>query len=242
VRADRRRHFVAHRPECHADAIPAKVTETAERLKSRLHADVLSEKTLRRHEAELRGDAFDFADGGAVIKLASQGGQPFAVHEHDPVHELHPRLFTGLDDLAHLVRIDPAWLFAEDVFPGGSGGEDEFLAQAGREGDVERIDVIGVDYCLVARDGTRRGMMGNLRLILRDVGGGPIGGAARDGDETPISAMADCLPVFPGDPGSAENTPAAWCFSHGNKRRVKTGETSEASLSALSGVFLTGTY
>ena len=125
---DRQGHGVTHRPERNADAVPAEITEAAQRLQSRLHADVLREKTLRRHEAELRGDAFDFADGVAGIEFAPQGGEAVAVHEHDAVHELHLRFLTGLDDLAHLARIDPAWLLAEDVFAGGGGGEDILLA------------------------------------------------------------------------------------------------------------------
>ena len=108
---------------------------------SAVRADVAAQELVRAAEAELRGDAADVADALAVVEHLAQGLQPPAVHEHHAVHELHAVAVARVEHLAHVVGGDADRLLHEHVLSGARRPDHPRLANAGRQRDVDRIDV-----------------------------------------------------------------------------------------------------
>ena len=67
--------------------------------------------------------------------------QTRAVHEHHAVHELHAVFCARGDHFFQVGGADPAGLFADDVLARRRRAQHPFLAQAGRQRDINRIHI-----------------------------------------------------------------------------------------------------
>ena len=205
-----------HGPEGDADGVPAEVAEAAGGFEVGVGADVVFEEVVGGAERELGGDAADVPDGSGVVEGFAEGVESGAVHEHDAVHELDVCLLAGGEHFVEVGRVEGAGLFAEDVFAGLGGFDDPLFAEAGGEGDVDGIDIVGGEEGFVAADGAGFFGEGDLGVTGIDELLGLGADSAGDGDEGGVFGVVDGVPVFAGDLGGAEDTPAAgFAFVHG---------------------------
>jgi len=109
------------------------------RFQAAAHPDVSGEEIRWRVEAELGVEAAQGAEFPGIEDLAD-GFEAPGVHEHDAVHELDVVRLASAGHFGQIGRVERAWLFAEDVLSGLSGADDPLLAQAGGQGDVNRLN------------------------------------------------------------------------------------------------------
>ena len=100
------------------------------------------------------------------------------------------------------------------MFAGGCRGENPFLPQPRRQGNVDRVDVGTGEKLGVAADRLRNRIVRHLGLAFGDEGGGLFTRAARHRDESAVATVADGLPVLAGDARASEDAPAAQSFVH----------------------------
>ncbi len=75
------------------------------------------------------------------------------MHEHHAVHELDFVFAAGVEHRPHFSTIDAARLLAQHVLAGLGGADHPLLANAGRQRDVDGIDVLAGEQFFVAAAG-----------------------------------------------------------------------------------------
>ncbi len=92
-------HLPFHDPQGEPDTVPSQVAKAAVRFEMPLCANVAGKEFLGSAEAERGSDALDLPDSSAVFKRRAYAVQPFTVHEHHAIEELHPMARARLDHL-----------------------------------------------------------------------------------------------------------------------------------------------
>jgi len=218
-------HFGRHpsfdRPEDLADAVPAEVAQAALRFEFAVQANVRLEKRFGAAERELDADAAKRPESLGVVDRAAQQRQSTTVHEHHAVHELHAVGSTGVGHRAQVGERRRAWLFAQDMLPRFGRADHPFATQAGRQRDVDRVDVARRKQFVVRTDGARCLGIGTIGLAFGDEElslGDVATGDRRDG---PGAGHQDSLPVLAADAGGAQESPAA---VRGHRFGLRCGE------------------
>jgi hypothetical protein len=132
-------HVIIHGPNREAQAIPAEISEAAQRLQLPMSSDVGALKFGIAEKAELGGDVTDLTD--FVLQNLTEFFLALAMHEHDAIHELHAVLFTGCEDFQNLPGITTHGLFDEHMLASLCRTNDPFFAQTCGQRDVNGVDV-----------------------------------------------------------------------------------------------------
>ena len=142
-------HGVFHGPEIKPDVVPTEIAQATERLEVTVHADVAGDKIVAAIKAERRMNAAHLADA-AVGQCLAQRIQPFAMHEHHAVHELHAGLVASGELHLSLGHIDAARLLAHHMFAGLRGLDHPFRPYTGGQRNIHGVNVVACEQSVVA--------------------------------------------------------------------------------------------
>ena len=113
---------------------------------------LVSEKSAGAEKTESRRNAPDRADAFAVVQNFADARQARVVHEHHAVHELHAVFAAGGSHFLEVGRADAARFFANDVLARRRRAHDPFLAQPGRQRNINGVHVRRREQFLVAAE------------------------------------------------------------------------------------------
>ena len=150
------------------------------------------------------------ADAFAVVEHFPHLRQPAAVHEHHAVHELHVVVAAGVEHLGNVRRGVPPRLFAQHVLAGLGGPNHPFLAHAGRQRDVDGVDILRRQQLLIAAY-ARRWIERHLRLARLHELRPALGTAASHGHQRAVARVVNRGPVLTGDVGAPPGFPSGSC-------------------------------
>ena len=197
-----------HGPKGKSDAIPTEITQASVRFQVALRSNIGDEEFLRGTESECRSNPPDGANSLAVIKHFPDALQAPAVHEHDVVHELDLVSLASIQHFSQLNYTGGAGFFADDVFASLGGSLDPVSADAGGQGDVNRIDIGGRQQFLITAQSTWGGSEGSLGLAFIDESLAALEVPAGYGGNAAVLGVPDGFPVLLSDVGSTQNAPA----------------------------------